>query len=294
MIGSKAVRPIPMLLFLAAMTACAEWTSDPGTFDHATASPLAETKADHPMTASSEALPNNGVQHEQVLLTGSTVVMGTVTGIRSHQIEVEYQDSLQPRFLPLNQAQQKGMKGIVGEKVEMVFNEQDVLIDFHPLGPLEGEHKIITGMIEQSMPIGQERVVIRTNRNQTESFFVRPLARSKMASMPIRVPAVFLADETGNIIDVTFGSEDAVEQASHEYSHMSQPKSAHTRIDDVIFESIINNTITIETAVGTKRTYPVRPLVENEIKAFKRGEHLTLLIDSDNYVIDVAKPRMQY
>ncbi len=113
-----------------------------------------------------------------------------------------------------------------------------------------------------------------------------------MASMPVGIDAVFLADETGAIIDVTFGSEDAVEQASHEYTRMSQPKSAHTRIDDVVFESLANNTITIETAVGKKRTYQVRPLLENELRDFKRGEHLTLLIDSDNYVIDVAKPKM--
>jgi hypothetical protein len=245
-----------------------------------------------PIIASSETLPTGGVQHEQVLLNGSMVVMGTVTEIRSNQIEVAYQDSLQPRFLPLNQAKEKGMKVAVGEKVEMVFNEQGVLVDFHPLGPLEGEHKIIMGMIQQSMPIGQERVVIRTGKNETESFFVRPLARSKMASMPVGIDAVFLTDETGAIIDVTFGSEDAVEQASHEYTRMSQPKSAHTRIDDVVFESLANNTITIETADGKKRTYQVRPLLENELRAFKRGEHLTLLIDSDNYVIDVAKPKM--
>ena len=56
----------------------------------------------------------------------------------------------------------------------MVLNEQDVLVDFHPLGPLEGDHLIITGVIDQSMPIGQERAVIRTGKDETVSFFVRP------------------------------------------------------------------------------------------------------------------------
>jgi hypothetical protein len=283
-------------MVLLTMTGCKGWLMNPGTTDHAMLSqpsfsqPSGE-KVDRSTTSSSEPLPKGGVQSEQVLLTGSTVVIGTVTGIRGNQIEVKYEDSLQPRFLPLSQAKEKGMKVAVGEMVEIVFNEQNVLVDFHPLGPVEGEHKIIAGVIDQSMPVAQERVVIRTGKHETKSFFVRPLARSKMASMPIGVDAVFLADETGAIIDVTFGSEEGVKQASREYSHMSQPKSAHTRIDDVVFESFAKDTITIETAAGKKKTYQVRPLLEGELKDFTRGERLTLLIDSDHYVIDVAKPQ---
>lgn len=94
-------------------------------------------------------------QNEQAMLKGSTVVIGTVTGIRGTQFEVEYQDSLQPRFLPLQEAREKGMEIAEGDKINMVFNEQHVLVDFHPLGHLEGEHKVIRGVIQQPMPVVQ-------------------------------------------------------------------------------------------------------------------------------------------
>jgi len=48
--------------------------------------------------------------------------------------------------------------------------------------------------------------------------------------------------------------------------------------------------ITIETSGGKKWTYPLRPFIKERVSAFKKGERLTLLIDSDNHVIDVAKP----
>jgi hypothetical protein len=278
-------------MILLPMTGCKGWLMNPGTTDQAMLSQVSGEKVDRSTTSSSELLPKGGVQHEQVLLKGSTVVLGTVTGIRGNQIEVEYEDSLQPRFLPLNHAKEKGMKIAVGDMVEMVFNEQDILVDFHPLGHLEGEHKVIRGVIHQQMPIGQERVVIKTSEGETMSFFVKPLARSKMASMPVGVDAVFLADETGKIVDVTYGSEDAVNQTSNEYQRMSNPKSAHTRIDGVLFDSFENDTITIETSGGKKWMYHVRPLLKDELSALKQGERLTLLIDSDHYVIDVATPK---
>ncbi|NGZ04603.1 MAG: hypothetical protein CV090_16305 [Nitrospira sp. WS238] len=161
-------------------------------------------------------------QNGQAVLKGSTVVIGTVTGIRGTQFEVEYQDSLQPRFLPHREEREKRMEIAEGDRVKMVFNEQHALVDFHPQGHLEGEHKAIRGVIQQPMPVGQERVVIKTRKEETKSFLVKPLAQSKMAAMPVGVDAVFLADETGTIVDVTYGSEEAVEQASNEYQRLSK------------------------------------------------------------------------
>jgi hypothetical protein len=228
--------------------------------------------------------------NNQVLLSGDRIVIGTVERIAGDQIEVEYPESLQPRYLPLSQAREKGMQINKGDMIKMVFNEQHTLVDFHSLGHVEGQHQIIKGMIDQQMPVGQERVVIKTMSGQTVAYPVRPQARSKMASMPAGVDAVFLADETGEIVDVTFGSAEAVDQASQEYRRMSNPMSAHTRIEGMVFDSSENNMITIETSGGKKWTYPLRPFIKERVSAFKKGERLTLLIDSDNHVIDVAKP----
>lgn len=225
----------------------------------------------------------------QKLLSGSRVVIGTVKSIQGGQIKVEYADSLQPRFLPLEQAKEKGMEIKEGDKIKMVFNAEDLLVDFHPLGHAEGHHQVVRGVIEQQMPVGQEHVVIKTANGDTASYPVRPLARSKMASMPVGVDAVFLTDETGKIVDVTFGSPDAVEQASQEYQRMSNPKSPHKQINGMVFDPLDNDKITIETSAGTKWTYPVRPFVHDRISAFKKGQSVTLLVDSDNHVIDVAE-----
>lgn len=224
----------------------------------------------------------------QQLLSGSRVVIGTVPAINADQIKVDYPDSLQPRYLPLEQARAKGLELQEGDKVKMVFNAQHMLVDFHSLGPVEGQHEVIRGTIDQQMPVGQEHVVIRTTGGDTKTYAVRPLARSKMASMPVGVDAVFLADETGKIVDVTFGSEDAVDQATHEYQRMSNPIAPHKRINGVVFHPLEQGRITIETSAGTKWTYPVHAFLQGRLNAFKTGESLTLLIDTNNYVIDVS------
>lgn len=228
--------------------------------------------------------------NKQVLLSGDRIVIGTVERIAGDQIEVEYPESLQPRYLPLSQAREKGMQINKGDKIKMVFNAQHSLVDFHPLGHVEGHHQVIRGVIQGQMPVGQEHAVIKTSNGKTVTYPVRPSARSKMASMPVGVDAVFLADETGKIVDVTFGSAEAVDQASQEYRRMSNPIAPHTRIEGMVFDPSENNMITIETSGGKKWTYPLRPFIKERVSAFKKGERLTLLIDSDNHVIDVAKP----
>lgn len=229
--------------------------------------------------------------NKQVLLSGDRVVIGTVETITSDQIEVKYPESLQPRYLPLDQAREKGMKISKGDKIEMVFNAEDVLVDFHPVRHVEGHHEVIRGVIDQQMSVGQEHVIIKTTNGKTVTYPVRPLARSKMASMPVGVDAVFLADESGKIVDVTFGSADAVTQASQEYQRMSNPIAPHSRIAGRVVDPLVDNTLTIETPDGKTRTYPVRSFLKEQASGFKMGEQLTLLIDSDNHVIDVAQPQ---
>jgi hypothetical protein len=81
--------------------------------------------------------------NNQVLLSGDRIVIGTVERIAGDQIEVEYPESLQPRYLPLSQAREKGMQINKGDMIKMVFNEQHTLVDFHSLGHVEVQHQII-------------------------------------------------------------------------------------------------------------------------------------------------------
>ena len=147
---------------------------------------------------------NNGGQPAQLrddltLLSGDRIVIGTVVAVRGQQIEVQYPDSLQPRYLPLDRARERGMELKAGDAVRMVFNEQQILVDFHPLGKTQGKHHILSGTVAEQMKVGQERVVIERESGGSATFAVRPLIRSKVAALPISVPAVFLLDESNQV-----------------------------------------------------------------------------------------------
>jgi hypothetical protein len=55
--------------------------------------------------------------------------------------------------------------------------------------------------------------VIQTEDGKKDSYLVRPLARSKVASVPVGAHAIFLIDERQGIADVTYGSTEDVAEA---------------------------------------------------------------------------------
>lgn len=149
---------------------------------------------------------------ESALLAGDRLVIGTVEAIKGNQVEVDTGE-VQPRFIPLKQAQEKGFSLKEGDGLEITVNDQNLLVDFHPIGE-GGHHRIVQGRIDQPLTIGHEEAVIRTDEGKEEHYAVRSQARSKVASIPIGVEAVFLVDETNEIADVTFGSKEAVDRAA--------------------------------------------------------------------------------
>ncbi|MBX3333734.1 MAG: hypothetical protein KF876_06405 [Nitrospira sp.] len=188
-----------------------------------------ETKSGTPsnagkVTASTPPKQQIALRQNQQLLPGDRTVIGTVESIHAEQIKVDYEDSLQPRYLPLSVATAKGMELQPGDRVKMVFNEQQVLVDFHPLGHKGDHHTLIMGTVAEQMPVNQDQVTIETEAGQTKSYPLRPLIRSKMAAVPVGVPAVFLVDETDHIVDVTFGDRSALETVKGEYRQLSSSK----------------------------------------------------------------------
>ena len=228
------------------------------------------------------------LREEPQLLKGDRIVIGTVAAVKGDQIKVEYPDSLQPRYLPLERAKDRGMEISKGDIVRMVFNEQHILVDFHPLGHGVGDHQVVSGRVDQQMKVGQERVVVKRDQGEQVTYQVRPLIRSKVAALPVGVPALFLIDEDNQIVDVTFGDLNALNQVKHQYRQMSNPKSSHTRIDGTIVTAMSDGRITVKTTEGKKQTYQVRPYAAKELTAIKVGQEVTLLIDSDEQVLDVA------
>jgi hypothetical protein len=230
-------------------------------------------------------------QGEQ-LLQGSQAVLGKVEAVTSDQIKVNIGE-VQPRFLPLKPAQEKKFSEIKpGDNLVIVVNEQNLIVDYHPLDDPSGSHKIVRGSIADNMPIGQDRVVIKTEDGKEQSFAVRSQARSKLAAIPIGAPAVFLIDETNKISDGTFASVEAAKGAHRQpggTGEKSNIKGANRQVDGTVVEPLHADRITIKTVDG-ERPFEVREIMQERLSKLRKGESVILLVDNENKVVDIAVP----
>ena len=227
-------------------------------------------------------------QGEQ-LLQGSQAVLGKVEAVTSDQIKVNIGE-VQPRFLPLKPAQEKKFSEIkTGDDLIIIVNEQNLIVDYHPLDHPSGSHKIVRGAIAGNMPIGQDRVVIKTEDGKEESFAVRSQARSKLAAIPVGAPAIFLIDETNKVADGTFASKESAKNAHKRPEDKSPIKGANRQVDGTVVEPLHADRITIKTGDG-ERPFEVREVMHERISKLRKGESVILLVDNENKVVDIAVP----
>ena len=91
---------------------------------------------------------------------GQRHIKGTVQQIKGEQLQIDTGE-MTPRFIPLKGAKEKGFPEIkVGDVLELTVNDQNLLVDYHPLdesGQPVGHtaHKILKGQIAQPLVIGQ-------------------------------------------------------------------------------------------------------------------------------------------
>lgn len=222
------------------------------------------------------------------MLAGNRSVFGKVLAVTSDQIKLDIGE-VQPRFVPVKQAQQKGFATIrEGDELVVVLNAQNLLVDYHPLDGESSAHTIIRGEIAQNLPIGQDSVVIKSGGKE-ESFAIRSQARSKVAAVPVGVIAVFLIDETNQITDVGFSNLQAVKDAERHPDRKSPIKGAHRQIDGTVTGPLKSNRITIRTG-GSEKPFEVREMSQPKLAGLRKGDAVILLVDTDNKVIDVAVP----
>jgi hypothetical protein len=226
-----------------------------------------------------------GVVKTSAGLQGDRTLTGTVMDITSDQIKVNTGE-VQPRFLPLSMAKDKGASVKKGDKLEITVNEQNLVVDFHPVGTA-GSHKIIKGELTTPLTIGHDHAVIRTEAGTEEGYEIRPQIRSKVAAIPVGVQAAFLIDESNKIADATFGTE-AIKQAQTEWQKKSPLKGAHQQVAGVITRPLASNEITIRTEDGREEPFQVRSIVQDKLSKIGRGERVTLMIDEERQVVDVA------
>ncbi len=223
------------------------------------------------------------------LLSESRVLLGTVEEVRSDQARINTGEG-QPRFVPMNVRKTKGLPDLKkGDLVEVTVNDQNLLVDVHLPGEVS-HHRVVVGQIAGPMRTGHDMAVIRTTDGKEESHLVRPVARSKMASIPVGADVIFLIDELDKIVDVTFGSKEAV-QRSAALSQMKSPlKGNLKRIVGVILKPLDKNKIAIRTEGGKEQTYEVRPLIQQRLGTLSKGDAVVLLVDAEDKLTDVAIP----
>ena len=221
------------------------------------------------------------------LLSGDRVLLGTVDEVRSDQARIKIGEE-QPRYLPMNVRKAKGLEDLKkGDLVEITVNDQNLLVDVHKAGE-SSHHHIVRGQLAGPVDTGHDKAVIRTTDGKEESHLVRPVARSKVASMPVGADVIFLIDELDKIVDVTMGTTESVQRAAELKQQKSPLKGNLSQVTGKILKPLMDNTIVIRTQDGKEHSYQVRPLVQPRLGTLSKGDAVVLLVDDENKVTDVA------
>ena len=237
--------------------------------------------------ASIAVAASEGEQPYSQLLSGDRVILGTVEDVRSGQARIHTGEG-QPRFVPMGVREKKGLPALkIGDLVEVTINDQNLLVDVHLSGEVS-HHRIVRGQLARSVDTGHDKAVIRTTDGKEESHLVRPVARSKVASIPVGADVLFLTDRLGTIVDVTFGSKEAVHRAAELSQQKSPLKGNLSQVRGVILKPLKDNTILIRTEAGNEHLYEVRPLTRSRLGTLSKGDAAVLLVDEENKVADVA------
>ncbi|MGQ0811379.1 MAG: hypothetical protein ACT4OO_09165 [Nitrospiraceae bacterium] len=256
-----------------------------GNKQHATGSPRAQTDTSTPTAT-------NQQQTEGQFLVGNRVVFGTVEAVAGNQVKVNVGE-MQPRFLPLEQAKEKGIASIKpGDRLVIVLSSQNLVVDYHLADDPRSHHRIVQGQIAQNLSIGHDHAVIRLGGGE-ETLEIRPLARSKMASIPVGVDALFLIDEGNKIADAAFANAGAVDQAKQVPELKSPLKGAHQQVEATVIGPFDSDRIMVRTQEGKEQALEVRSPAKEKVARLERGETVTFLVDTDHKVIDVASPNMK-
>ena len=160
-------------------------------------------------------------------------------------------------------------------------------MDYHPVNA-PGWHRIINGRLAQPLVVGYEWAVISTENGKEEAFAVRPLARLKIAAIPIGVPALFLIGEAGKILDAEIGEDQVLQHRIQEWKR-SVPKAADRRLEATLVTPPALMII-IRDKDGKEAHLEVRSFVEERLAKVSSGKPITLFLDDENKVTDVAIP----
>ena len=225
--------------------------------------------------ATSEATENR--------LPGNRRVTGHVKDIRGEQMEIAI-GNLQPMSVPLKMATDKGQTFKPGDEIVVTLSDHNAIVDYHH--PNEASHhQVIRGKLSTPLTVGLDKAVIETDHG-TKTFLVAERAKGKLTAIPVYAEVLFLADETGRLVDAQLASADAVHQSG--LNNKARIKGAHEQLKAVYLGKAGEDRMKIA-AEGHTREVPFRaPL--RKLDRLKLGQEVVLLMDDAGYVMEVSTP----
>jgi len=216
-------------------------------------------------------------------LPGDRRVTGRVKDIRGDQIEIAI-GNLQTMSVPVKMATDRGETFKPGDEIVVTLNDHNAIVDYHH--PNEASHhQVIRGKLTTPLTVGLDKAVIETDQG-TKTFMVAERAKGKLTAIPVGAEVLFLADETGHLVDAQLASADAVHQSA--LNNKAHIKGAHTQLQTV-YQGKAGKDRIIITDGGKPREVPFRaPLAK--LDRLHPGQEVVLLMDDAGYVMEVSTP----
>lgn len=224
------------------------------------------------------------------LLPGNQLVLGRINDIRSNQIEIDI-GNLQPLFVPLKPAQQKGQTFKPGDAIVVTINDHNAVVDYHH--PDEASHhQVLRGRLKTPLTVGLDKAIIETKQGD-KSFIVAERAHGKLSAMPVGPELWFMADETGQLVDAQLASKQAVQESAK--LNKAHIKGAHRQMR-VVFKGVEAPSAGGEGRLkivqeGREHNLPYRPPLD-KLDRLQAGQDVVLLMDDHGYVLEIATPEV--
>lgn len=218
-------------------------------------------------------------------IPGDRLIDGRVLAIRGNQIEVDIGNP-QPLFLPLKPALDKGLTFREGDPIVVTMNDHNAVVDYHHKKG-ESKHQVIKGQLAEPLTVGLDKAVIRSDVGE-RSYWVASRARGKLEAMPIGADVVFLADETGQIVDAQLASAEAVQQSA--MGNKAHVKGAHKQVQAIYKGPAKHDQIKVALPPGEQEEIlPIRAPLQ-KLDRLQENQGVTLLMDDEGYVVEIATP----
>jgi len=281
------------LVLMCSAAGCASSTPSRSAHSANPSSSIRQSAPPASITSAAGSTQSGVIEHETTVskvtrdhIPGERLVDGRITAIRADQIQVNIGNP-EPLYLPLKPAVDKGLEFHVGDPIVVAMNDHNAVVDYHQ-GKGQSNHRVIKGQLIEPLTVGSDKAVVRSGDGE-QSYQIASRARGKLGAMPIGADAIFLADETGQLVDAQLGSEEAVHQSAIN-NKAARVKGAHEQVRAVYMGTAPENRIKVTLPPDKEeRILPIRPPLQ-KLDRLKDNEAVVLLMDDEGYVVEIATP----